>query len=757
MAEEHSKIKNDILLRVRLLYLLFFLAGAVVLLRLLWVQFFSSEIAINAVRLESRIFLEQPVPAQRGSILSRNGEPLATSIFRYQVAFDFGSEGLDSIQTFNQQSDSLSKLLSAFFKDRTPAAYSRMFRENHARHYRLTNPRDTTYLRSEGRIARFFDRLRGEEFVTKRLFDTIRNHKPIDIFPREVDYAEWEILRRYPLLNWNMGMVYNLRQSDERVYPHRELARRTIGKIIGEQGTKGNYGIEDAYYELLAGRDGKARMQRIARGFYSRVPGAEQQNPVDGADIITTLDMDLQDVADKTLRRQLETQNAIWGTTLVMETHTGDLLAMVNLGRDEKGGYSEQKNYALGARMEPGSTFKLAAMLALVEDQKANLSLSYDTGNGRPVMVGKALIQDSHGGYNLVNLKTATAQSLNVYFASAIYEAYKDNPKRYTDFLKGLHLDRPMGLEKLGEATPIFPEPGKRIWYPHITLPNMGYGYGIELAPIQTLTLYNAVANGGRMVAPRIIREIRRGDEVLEKHDPTVLVDKVCSSSALAKIRECLEEVARTGTAATYFRDTTRLRVGAKTGTAKFAQGEIKYNDGYYLGTMVAYLPADKPRYTVLTAIFTRRGYGTTYYGAGLAGVVQQQVTNYLFNRRHDWSTPVAESGRANHPSRIKGGDIAQIRRIADRFSPRTSFEDRNGWGSVAIDSMANVRIANLPSEATLMPDIRGMGLKDALFLLENRGLKVDFTGSGAVTQQSIAPDTRIQSGGAVTIILDQR
>ena len=282
MKQERSKVKSDILLRVRLLYVLFILAGAIVLARLVWVQLFSAEVAYNADRLASRIFTEEVIPAQRGSILSRDGEPLATSIFRYQAAFDFASPGLDSLKTFREQADSLAKLLAAFFRDKPASAYAKRFREEHARRYRLVNPRDTSYLRSEGWISRMMDRMRGEEYVKRRIYDTIRDHTPVNIFPREVDFAEWETLRRYPLLNWNMGMVYRLIERDERIYPQGELARRTIGLT----GDKGNYGIEEAYREELAGRDGKALRQRIARGFYGRVAGGDHEDPVDGFDIV---------------------------------------------------------------------------------------------------------------------------------------------------------------------------------------------------------------------------------------------------------------------------------------------------------------------------------------------------------------------------------------------------------------------------------------------------------------------------------------
>ncbi len=747
--EEKSRIKSDILLRVRMLYVVFFLLGFVILSRLIWVQAFSRETAVNAGRIESRIFREEVVAARRGSILARGGEPLATSIFRYRVAFDFSAEGFDSLALFNEQSDSLAKLLSLYFKDRPASQYARRFREEHARHYRTVFRKDTVFYNSESWLGRLIDRMKGEETTKMKLYDTIRDPRPVEILPREVDYTEWQTLKEYPILNWNMGMVYTLEKRDERIYPQGELARRTIGLV----GDRGEYGIEAIYRDQLAGRDGREMRQRIARGFSGRVAGHEANiDPQDGADVVTTLDLDVQDVADKALRSQLERQNAIWGTTVVMETATGEILAMANLGRREDGSYGEKENYALSRRMEPGSTFKAAALLALVEDRGADLSLSYDSGDGRPVMVGRAKVQDSHSGFSTVDLKTATAQSLNVFFAKAVYEAYRDEPQRYVDFLKHLHLDRPMGLEAFGERTPLLPEPGQKIWYPHVTLPNLGYGYAVELAPIQVLTLYNAIANDGCMVAPRLVREVRRGDEILSRSEPQVLVDKICSRSSLNKVRECLEEVAVSGTAKYYFGDTTRFRVGAKTGTAKFAQGDIHYSDGYYLGTMVTYLPADKPRYTLLTSIFTRRGNGTTYYGAGLAGPVQQRVAAYLAARSRVRRSAPEQRG-SEHPVRIKGGDIGQIRKVASRYGAPLRTERKQGWGRVESDS-AGSAVRPLDENPARIPDVRGMGLKDALYLLESRGLRVRFSGRGAVVAQNPGPGAPLRRGETIAIEL---
>ena len=746
---EKSKIKSDILLRVRMLYLLFIGVGLLILLRLLWVQFGSREVAYNAQRIEGRIFRVDTLRARRGSILARNGEELATSIFRYRVAFDMAAEGFDSLELFQEQADSLAELLSLYFRDRSQREYRNLLEREHAKHYRLVYRKDTTYYNSTTWLGRMIDRMKGEEMAQRKLYDTIRDPRPVEILPRKVDYAEWQTLKRYPILNWNLGMVYNLIEEDERIYPQGELARRTIGRFDD----RGAYGVEAICRDYLAGQDGVEWRQRIAHGFSSRVAGHKgNRDPLDGADVVTTLDLDVQDVADKALRRQLERQNALWGTTIVMECQTGEILALANLGRRPDGSYGELENYALSRRMEPGSTFKAAALLALIEDCGKDLSLTYDSGDGEPVMVGKAKVQEAHEGYSEVDLKTATAQSLNVFYAKAIYEAYKENPQRYVDFLRHLHLDRPMGLEAYGERTPLLPAPGDKTWYPHVTLPNLGYGYAIELTPIQILTLYNAIANRGEMVAPRLVREIRRGDKTIERFEKQVLVEQIASRASLAKVRECLEEVALSGTAKYYFGDTTRYRVGAKTGTAKFAQGDIHYSDGYYLGTMVAYLPAEKPRYTLLTAVFTARGRGTTIYGAGLAGPVEQQVAAYLSTRDPDLQQPL-EGEAEQRPERLKGGDAVAVRRVADRYDLALNPTTRRGWVEVHTDTLG-VRVESLSPEAGSLPDVRGMGLKDALYLLEQQGAKVSFRGKGAVLSQHPQAGSPVTPGMTVRIEL---
>lgn len=761
-----SDIREEMFGKVKRMHGLFLVVAFLVVVRLIWVFAISDEIQHNAQKLEKRIFRTDTIYARRGSILARDGSPLATSILRYRVDFDMGSEGFDSLELFREQADTLSKLLSGFFRDRSAVEYRRKMIEEHNKHYKVTYSRDTLAYRSEGLFGRFLDMIFGDEFKAVPLYDTMRSHNPVAILPRLVDYNEWQELKKYPILNWNMGMTYHLVPVDERVYPYGELGRRTLGMVrsnvseADRRSKKGRYGIEHVYSEQLEGQNGRTMRQRIAPGFSSAVHSNQNIEAVDGMDVVTTLDVDIQNIADAALRRQLVANNAIWGSVIVMEVATGDIMAMVNLGetKPRSGVYSERDEYTLTRRHEPGSTFKLAATLALLEDCKMSPDKEYDANHGKPVQVGKsssATFVDSHDVGGLMDLKTAFAESSNVYFTSAIYDHYKSDPQRYVKFLsENLYLDRTVGLESMGELQSNlndFKKGGKAYWSAR-TLPELGYGYSIEISPIQTLTLYNAVANEGRMVAPRLIREVRRGDEVVEEFPIRVLVDKISSDKTLEVVHDCLMETARTGTAASFFRDTASFRVAAKTGTAQYVQG-VKRSEGYYYGSMVAYFPADNPKYTVMAGILTSRARGGAYYGAGLTGQVLHDIVYNTYYRDEEWHQELASSDIEHYPSKVKGGHIASVRKVADSYSPRVSFDERNGWGVVKVDSLKNVDVRSIKGE-DVMPNVVGMGLRDAVYMLESRGLTVRFTGSGTVVRQSLPAGRKIRSGESVTITL---
>ncbi len=754
---KRSKIKHDILTRVRFLYLFFMVAGGIMVLRIFFIQLISVEISTNAEKIYGRIFSDDSIRAHRGSILSRHGEPFATSILRYQVEMDFGSEGFDSLETYYRQTDSLSKLLSAYFKDRSVAQYQKLFRDKRAEHYKLTYLKDTLVQRSEGWFDSFIDMLHGEKMKSVALYDTMRIHKPVKLFPREIDYAEWQTLRDYPILNWNMGMTYNLVDRDERIYAQGDLANRTIGKIMADRGK--DYGIEEIYNDVLSGENGQVRRQRIARGFYGRVAGSDSREAVDGMDVITTLDLELQDITTRALQDQLTEQNAIWGTSIVMEVETGEILAIANLDQMSDGTYKEWRNRAIGARAEPGSTFKLASTMALLEVGHMPTSQIYNSEDGHRVKVGGASVQDSHGGYKEVSLRTAFAQSLNVYFTRAVYNTFKDDPTVFSNFLKHLQIDQTVGLDAFGEPKPLMPVQGEKGWYPHLTLVNQAYGYGVEITPMRTLTLYNSIANNGTMVAPKLVKEIRNDGQVVEKFDTNVLVDRVCSRSTVDTLRSLLREVCVTGTGYSYLGKFEGFDVSAKTGTAQYAQDGHSHGSGYYLASMVGYMPSDNPKYTIMTMIHTKRGRGNTIYGAGLAGPVMQKIMQRLYNIEHDWHTRLDTIPKHSYPTQIKSGNISSINRVTSTLTPRSAkgeeWSSSDGWGVADYDKETKkISITESKIEEGVMPNVYGMGLRDALFLLESRGLKVSFSGTGRVYKQSIRAGSKIRRGGMVSIQL---
>ncbi len=775
MQREPSTIKRDILLRVKWLYVIFFLLGITITARIVYVQFFSREIRLNAERLENRIFSKEVIMARRGAILARNGEPLAGSIIRHRLYFDFASENLRlREQTYYENCDSLAGLLSAYFGDRTKAEYDTLLRREYRRerdNYTLGKIRRDTVLKypefeKKSFLGRLFDRLRGRATYTAHYFDTLREHRRVELFPRPVDYAEWEVLRRWPLLNWNMGMVYHLEEEDMRIYPLGELARRTIGDrgYYGAADAKGNtlfhnYGIEDAFRHELAGHDGQAVRQRFARGFHGRVAGAEHEDPEHGMDVVTTLDVTLQEVAHNALKRQLEAQNATWGTTMVMDVASGELLAMANLGRRENGTYGEIQNYAISMTMDPGSTFKLATMLTLLEDARMSPSKQYDSNDGRPVKIGPVReIKDDHKGDRMVDLYQATVRSSNIYFAQAIWDNYSQSRERrmdYSNFLRDrLHLGETMGLEYLGEATPYVTDKWE-VPDPTVMLVKMAYGYRVRMAPIHILTLYNAVANGGRMVAPLLVRELRRGDDVVERFESRVLEERIASDENLAIVRRSLRGVCaeKNGTAYRYLGDSTMVRAAGKTGTAQVTAPRT-VSGQHYLATLVTYFPEENPRYTVLTTIETLKQAGKFYYGASLAGPVVEDVVRHICGNESAWFAEL-EGERREHPENIKGGSTAEVAEVADRLKLKIrADEDEMPWCRAVADSTGRAVVAAVDSKAGVMPDVRGMGLKDALFLLERASLKVRFSGAGRVVSQTPSPQSTIAAGQGATIVL---
>ncbi len=731
MPEQKYTIKRQIRLRALWLYVTFFVMVVAIIARLVYIQHFSRSTAEYAEAISNRILTTKTLKARRGDILMRDGEPLATVLPLYQVSFDFGSEALDSVERYNKLSDSLAGLLGGYFaKEGYPKSY---FKQKFATYHSH---------------KRFDDKGR-------------RRYKSIELLPRWIDYKEWSQIKQFTILNWDIGLTYTLEDSLMRIYPLGDIAKRTVGKFQNDR-IKTPFGIEHVFDSILRGEDGQQSRQRIAHRFTSNVAtdGAEDDRPkIDGVDIVTTLDRRIQEISDVALRKSLERNICQWGTAIVMDVETGEILALSNLSRKSTEGYSETEDNAF-KRTSPGSTIKLTSLLALIEDKGFDIDARFSINEGKVTMVkrkqytkiGNGLVSDTHDFCDTMTMKNAMAQSSNIYFANAINKNYKDNPKQFVDFLRKLHLDRPMGLELFGEPDPLFCDydPNDRDvrnrWLWDNRLPRIAFGYENEYAPIQIATLYNAVANEGCMVAPKLIREIRKEGRTIQKFQTKVLNERICSPSSLSKVQECLEEVTLTGTAREHFvRDTVLFRVAAKTGTAELSETE-------HLGSMVAYFPTDAPKYTIMVTV---KSGGGAYYGTQVAGPVVRDIIYSLYTMESDWRNPIEQVAATKRPTQVKGGRTEQMREVASKLDMAFSTDERRGWSLAEVDdSTQRAEFSQIKADAGKMPRVVGMGLKDAIYLLESRGLRVGVTGHGRVTSQSVAAGTAIRRGDYVQLVL---
>ena len=747
--------KKEILMRVRILYLIFILVGFGVAARLVWVQMFSESVAHNAEVLKDGIVREVTIPAHRGAILTRDGEPLAMSSLRYEPTFDFKSDGFNdaSAQEFEENVDSLSKMLARHFSEEDA-------------------------------------RIEGYEYISaaeyKDIFHTEFTRgveRAKKIFPRPVTLDEWEMMKsEFPILNNNMGMVYGVERVDKRILPMGEMAYQLIGntkEVVDVNGNKSDgTGIEYIYNDYLSGADGQAKEQYIANGFWSRIDDPNNQAPEDGCDVVTTIDGNLQRAATEILRKELERHKGSFGVAMVMEVETGNLLCVVNLSSGKKRGRNFTEtvyNHAFKTSQCPGSTFKLAAAMVLIEKCGFNLDTSISIPS-KVKVVGSRQVNDSHTityengkAIGNVSLRDAFAHSSNIYFAEAVYESFKDDPKQYWEYLNELHFNETIGLDEYDEASGYIPEPLGKEWRAihgslSKSLPYLGYGYIAVLPPIHTLTFFNGVANGGRMVAPRLVDRIERDGEVVEQMPTTVIMDEMCSARTIDMLHECLSAAAAPARTKHRF-EQLPFNIGCKTGTAEIKgdfysiatedrrrmdQNISKFN--YNLGSVVCMMPLEQPKYTVMVAMAKEAMSNTdTHFGIDVAGPAANDIMLYLYNNDPDLHPSVREAAAPQTPKSIKGGDNAAVNTVSRALA--TYVDDDSGdasWCNTSIDNGGNIIITGVDSDEDTIPDVRNMGLVDALYMLEKRGLRVTHEGAGRIVEQSVEPGTAIEDSGGV-------
>ena len=519
-----------------------------------------------------------PVEAVRGNIFSSDGKLLAITSPRYEIHFDAVTV---PPALFQEQVGALARGLARVLGDQSAESYKRL----------LLEARNT-----------------GNQYT---------------LIHRDVDYRVLTELRDLPIFSegqYKGGLIVH--RHNDRELPFGKLAERTIGyDRVGAR-----VGVEGWYSHDLSGQEGCRLSQKISGGAWRPLPDASEVQPVDGSDVVTTIDVRIQDIAQRALLRSLEKFEADHGTAIVMDVKTGAIRAMVNLGRTSVNTYYEERNFAVWESTEPGSTFKLATLLALLEDGVADTADIVDTEDGVYSFYNVPVRDSRRGGYGKISLGRAFEVSSNIAMARLVNESYSDHPSKFIDRLYVLGLGEKTGVDIQGETAPHIPLPGSKEWS-GISLPWISHGYGIKLTPLQMLALYNAVANDGEMVQPYLMKEIQRNGETLKTHEKVVVNPAICSSTTLAKVRDVLEKVVMYGTA-------TNIAMGdvplaGKTGTSKLKYWEDDEDARGYQSSFMGYFPADNPQYSCAVVV-SRPNPKIGYYGNVVAAPVFAEIADQI-------------------------------------------------------------------------------------------------------------------------------
>ena len=702
-----KEIKKDILLRVYVVYFGILLFGMAIIGKAIYIRSTEGkELLEKARKQEMRFF---PIDAIRGNICADDGTLLATSIPIFDIRMDVSSD-LITDDLFKTKVDSLAYHLTKLFKDKNLSEYKNFLWEG---------------------------RRNGDRYL---------------MIHRDVTYPELRQMRKFPILKlgtYKGGMI--VIPQFQRELPFKNLARRTIGYENTEAAQKVYVGLEGSFSKNLQGTGGKRLMRRIGNATWMPVDIENEVEPQNGDDIITTLDINLQDLAESALRKELSADSADHGCVIVMEVKTGFIKAIINLGKSPKGGYEEVFNYAIGESSEPGSTFKLASFLVGLEDGKITMDQPINLGNGIMNYHGRSMT-DAHKLTGTLLAHQVFEKSSNVGTSKLIYNAYVDEPQKYIDGLYRMSINLPQNLQIGGEGMPYIKNT-KSKWWSAVSLPWMAIGYEVAITPLQTLTLYNAVANNGVMVKPLFVREIRKNGQVVQSFEPVVINPHICSPATIEKAQMLLEGVVERGTGTAL--KNPHYRVAGKTGTAQVAMNNKGYGQGTkaikYKGSFVGYFPANHPRYSIIVVINNpSKG---KYYGGAVAAPVFKEIADRIFANLHDVNNPPPQDTSGHL---IPSANAGVQKDLEDAYAwLNIKAKPLNPEAQWAIPVSNNSSVILLPSNyyQGTMPDVTGMGVKDAVFLLEQMGLKVVLNGKGNVVRQSLSPGRMYLKGS--TVLLD--
>jgi cell division protein FtsI (penicillin-binding protein 3) len=698
-------VRDEIVWRSGVVYFALALLAVSILVKILILQYVQHN--KWAAMSEKYVFKTGEVEANRGDIISSDGRLLASSIPYYTIYMDTRSSGMTSA-TFSNGINGLSSGLARLLGERSAAGWKEMIIDA---------------------------RKKGDRYLLIR---------------RKVDYATLMAIRELPIFRegqFKGGMV--AQAENRRILPNNDLAARTIGYLnLGTEGTE--VGIEGSFNKELAGRNGIAVKQRLTGGDWITVDNTNTVETVDGDDVETTIDVDFQDVASTALLNQLRKHNANHGCAVLMEVRTGDVKAIANLEIGDDGNYHESYNFALGESTEPGSTFKLPSLMAAIEDGVVDTGDIVDTGNGSVKFYNKVIRDTKEDGYGKISVKQVFEKSSNVGTSKIIYEHYKDNPKKWVDRLCAFRLNKKLDLQLKGEGMPLIRYPGDKLWS-GVSLPMMSHGYEVQMTPLQILTFYNSVANDGRMMKPRFVTSVLRNGSVVKRYEPEIIINSIASRSTIRKAQKMMEGVVEHGTAENL--KNPNYRIAGKTGTAQIARGKSGYKQDdavSYQASFVGYFPAENPLYSCIVVVNAPSN--GVYYGNIVAGNVFKEISDRVYAKRffrdyihEDNDEKIVAAPEAGNGYRE---DINEVLRKLDVKYRKTSDED---WVATR-ESGDTIRLAGVKIQKGLVPDVRGMSLRDAIYVLENSGLRVRYSGKGRVLRQSPEHGARYSIGTVVSL-----
>ncbi|MBT8316399.1 penicillin-binding protein [Lutibacter sp.] len=662
MAVTQKNILNK--LYVVFVFITLFLIA--IIFRLTTIQFADGEKYRNLS--EQLTLRNDTIFANRGNVFSADGSLLATSMSQYEIRMD--AVTVDA-KVFENEIRNLSVELSTMLGNKASYWESKIRKARNNRNRYL--------------------------FITKKL-----------------GYNDYMKIKSFPI--FKLGMYkggFIAEQSTVRAHPLGKVAERTIGY----DDYRGGPGIEGAYRSYLKGKHGWRMKQKIAQGQWKPINDTNEKEPIDGKDIVTTIDINIQDIAHHSLLKQLEYYQAEHGCVVVMETKTGEIKAISNLGRSSQGKYYEKRNYAIYESHEPGSAFKVMSMVAALELGAIDTSTVVDTGEGRFKMHGRYINDSKRGGYGKISAARALEVSSNIGFARLIDENFYEQPDKFINSLKKMHLNNQIGLSIKGEGKPNIPSPGDEIWSKN-ALASIAYGYNLTLTPLQTLTFYNAIANNGEMIKPKFVKEIRAWNKNVQVFEKEVIDPQICSKETISKVQEILKNVVVRGTGQKLYDE--HFSMAGKTGTARTEYGNsVEWQkDKKYISSFTGYFPAENPKYSCIVVIH-KPDIKTGFYGADVSGPVFKDIAQKIYTSNYI---------------------INKIDNVAPNFA--------------SVKNSYDTYYSKSNKEFTSIPNVKGMAAMDAISLLENIGLTVNFQGEGKVNEQSINAGEKLVKGATIVLKL---